>query len=51
MSTLDHITLVVSDYARSKAFYEKALAPLANDRFAASFAACPAAGSSSASHP
>jgi catechol 2,3-dioxygenase-like lactoylglutathione lyase family enzyme len=28
MATLDHIALVVSDYARSKAFYEKALAPL-----------------------
>jgi catechol 2,3-dioxygenase-like lactoylglutathione lyase family enzyme len=28
MSILDHITLIVSDYARSKAFYEKALAPL-----------------------
>ncbi len=28
MAVLDHITLVVSDYARSKAFYEKALAPL-----------------------
>jgi catechol 2,3-dioxygenase-like lactoylglutathione lyase family enzyme len=28
MAILDHITLVVSDYARSKAFYEKALAPL-----------------------
>jgi catechol 2,3-dioxygenase-like lactoylglutathione lyase family enzyme len=28
MPTLDHVTLVVSDYARSKAFYEKALAPL-----------------------
>jgi len=28
MSTLDHVTLAVSDYARSKAFYEKALAPL-----------------------
>ena len=28
MSLLDHITLVVSDYVRSKAFYEKALAPL-----------------------
>lgn len=28
MSLLDHITLVVSDYERSKAFYEKALAPL-----------------------
>ena len=31
MSTLDHITLVVSDYARSKTFYEKALAPLSVD--------------------
>jgi catechol 2,3-dioxygenase-like lactoylglutathione lyase family enzyme len=28
MKTLDHVTLVVSDYARSRAFYEKALAPL-----------------------
>jgi catechol 2,3-dioxygenase-like lactoylglutathione lyase family enzyme len=28
MSSLDHVTLVVSDYGRSKAFYEKALAPL-----------------------
>jgi catechol 2,3-dioxygenase-like lactoylglutathione lyase family enzyme len=28
MPVIDHITLVVSDYARSKAFYEKALAPL-----------------------
>ena len=28
MSILDHLTLVVSDYARSKAFYQKALAPL-----------------------
>ncbi|HVW27258.1 MAG TPA: VOC family protein [Polyangiaceae bacterium] len=28
MPTLDHVTLTVSDYARSKAFYEKALAPL-----------------------
>ena len=28
MSILDHITVIVSDYARSKAFYEKALAPL-----------------------
>jgi catechol 2,3-dioxygenase-like lactoylglutathione lyase family enzyme len=28
MSILDHITLTVSDYERSKAFYEKALAPL-----------------------
>lgn len=28
MATIDHITLTVSDYARSKAFYEKALAPL-----------------------
>ena len=28
MSTLDHITLTVSDYTRAKAFYAKALAPL-----------------------
>jgi catechol 2,3-dioxygenase-like lactoylglutathione lyase family enzyme len=28
MSLIDHITLVVSDYDRSKEFYEKALAPL-----------------------
>lgn len=28
MSILDHVTLMVSDYARSKAFYEAALAPL-----------------------
>lgn len=28
MPILDHITLMVSDYAVSKAFYEKALAPL-----------------------
>lgn len=28
MSILDHITLNVSDYARSKRFYEQALAPL-----------------------
>jgi catechol 2,3-dioxygenase-like lactoylglutathione lyase family enzyme len=28
MSLLDHVTLMVSNYARSKAFYEKALAPL-----------------------
>ena len=28
MSLLDHVTLSVSNYARSKAFYEKALAPL-----------------------
>jgi catechol 2,3-dioxygenase-like lactoylglutathione lyase family enzyme len=28
MSILDHVTLVVSHYARSKAFYEKTLAPL-----------------------
>jgi catechol 2,3-dioxygenase-like lactoylglutathione lyase family enzyme len=28
MNLLDHITLNVSDYARSKAFYEKALSPL-----------------------
>jgi catechol 2,3-dioxygenase-like lactoylglutathione lyase family enzyme len=26
---LDHVGLNVNDYARSKAFYEKALAPLA----------------------
>jgi catechol 2,3-dioxygenase-like lactoylglutathione lyase family enzyme len=29
MPVIDHITLVVSDYARSKAFYERALEPLA----------------------
>jgi catechol 2,3-dioxygenase-like lactoylglutathione lyase family enzyme len=28
MGTLDHLTLVVSQYDRSKTFYEKALAPL-----------------------
>ena len=28
MPTLDHVTLTVSDYSRSKTFYEKALAPL-----------------------
>lgn len=28
MSLIDHVTLVVADFARSKAFYEKALAPL-----------------------
>ncbi len=28
MSLFDHVTLAVSDYARSKAFYEKVLAPL-----------------------
>lgn len=28
MSLIDHVTLAVSDYAHSKAFYEKALAPL-----------------------
>ncbi|MCK6589631.1 MAG: VOC family protein [Polyangiaceae bacterium] len=28
MSSLDHVSLAVSDYARSKAFYEKVLAPL-----------------------
>jgi catechol 2,3-dioxygenase-like lactoylglutathione lyase family enzyme len=28
MSILDHVSLMVSDYARSKAFYEKVLAPL-----------------------
>ena len=28
MALIDHLTLNVSDYARSRAFYEKALAPL-----------------------
>jgi hypothetical protein len=28
MSLFDHVSLVVSDYARSKAFYDRALAPL-----------------------
>jgi catechol 2,3-dioxygenase-like lactoylglutathione lyase family enzyme len=28
MSIIDHLTLVVSNYAHSKSFYEKALAPL-----------------------
>jgi catechol 2,3-dioxygenase-like lactoylglutathione lyase family enzyme len=28
MSILDHVTLTVSDYAKAKAFYERALAPL-----------------------
>jgi catechol 2,3-dioxygenase-like lactoylglutathione lyase family enzyme len=28
MSTLDHVTLTVSDYLRSRTFFEKALAPL-----------------------
>jgi catechol 2,3-dioxygenase-like lactoylglutathione lyase family enzyme len=28
MTILDHVSLVVSDYARSRAFYETALAPL-----------------------
>lgn len=28
MATLDHVGINVSDYARSKAFYERALAPL-----------------------
>src|SRR3954468_10176040 len=28
MSLIDHLTVNVSDYARSKAFYEKALTPL-----------------------
>ena len=28
MSSLDHISINVSDYARSRAFYDKALAPL-----------------------
>lgn len=32
MSILDHVTLVVKDYARSREFYEKALAPLGIQR-------------------
>lgn len=28
MSSLDHVSLSVSDYARARAFYDKALAPL-----------------------
>ena len=28
MITLDHVGLTVADYQRSKAFYEKALAPI-----------------------
>ncbi len=28
MSLIDHVSLIVADFARSKAFYEKALAPL-----------------------
>ena len=28
MSIIDHVTLIVSDYARSKDFYLRALAPL-----------------------
>ena len=32
MTILDHITLVVADYDRSRAFYEKALAPLGIQR-------------------
>jgi len=28
LSTLDHVGIAVADYARSKAFYEQALAPL-----------------------
>jgi catechol 2,3-dioxygenase-like lactoylglutathione lyase family enzyme len=28
MAIIDHVTLVVSDFARSKAFYERALEPL-----------------------
>lgn len=34
MSILDHVTLVVSDYERSKTFYERALAPLGIVRIA-----------------
>jgi catechol 2,3-dioxygenase-like lactoylglutathione lyase family enzyme len=29
---IDHVTLVVSDYARSKAFYQQALAPTGHSR-------------------
>jgi catechol 2,3-dioxygenase-like lactoylglutathione lyase family enzyme len=32
MTILDHVTLVVSDYGRSRAFYERALAPLGIQR-------------------
>ena len=28
MAILDHVQIAVTDYARSKAFYERALAPL-----------------------
>jgi catechol 2,3-dioxygenase-like lactoylglutathione lyase family enzyme len=31
-ATLDHVTIGVSDLARSRAFYERALAPLGLDR-------------------
>lgn len=44
MSILDHVTLVVSDYARSKAFYEKALAPLGSAEVHEFHAAAIAAG-------
>jgi catechol 2,3-dioxygenase-like lactoylglutathione lyase family enzyme len=40
MAILDHITLVVSDYDRSKAFYEKALAPLGIQRIVEFGQAC-----------
>jgi catechol 2,3-dioxygenase-like lactoylglutathione lyase family enzyme len=32
MSSLDHVTLSVSDYPRSRSFYEKTLAPLGIER-------------------
>jgi catechol 2,3-dioxygenase-like lactoylglutathione lyase family enzyme len=40
MTILDHVTLVVSDYARSKTFYEKALAPLGIQRIVEFGQAC-----------
>jgi catechol 2,3-dioxygenase-like lactoylglutathione lyase family enzyme len=40
MSTLDHVTLVVIDCARSRAFYEKALAPLGITRIVEFGQAC-----------
>lgn len=40
MTILDHITLVVSDYGRSKTFYEKALAPLGIQRIVEFGQAC-----------
>jgi catechol 2,3-dioxygenase-like lactoylglutathione lyase family enzyme len=40
MAILDHVTLVVSDYARSREFYEKALAPLGITRIVEFGQAC-----------